>query len=59
MSSNFSDGYMGNIWGWRWSIISLIFIVAILILMYGRYRYLVSTERYDPNIQDTTVIHEN
>ena len=61
MSSNHMKGddlYIGNIWGWKWSLISLVIIVFFLLMMYGRYRYLVATDAYKP-VQDTIQVHEN
>ena len=42
--------------GWKMSFISLAFILLVLLLMFGRYRYLKSTGQYDPNKVDTTQI---
>jgi predicted MFS family arabinose efflux permease len=53
---NDEEDYIGNIWGWKMSFISLAFIVLVLLLMFGRYRYLKSTGEYDPNKIDTTQI---
>lgn len=62
MTNHSSDGnedYIGNIWGWRISIISLIFIVIVMLIMFGRYKYLVATDNYNPNPQDTIELNEN
>ena len=51
--------YIGNIWGWRISIMGAIFIVIILLVMFGRYRYLVATDSYPESVQDTIELYED
>ena len=61
MSNNqFSEfGYLGNIWGWRWSIIAAIFILAVLLLMYARYEYLVANDAWPAPVQDSIELYEH
>lgn len=48
------DGeYVGNIWGWRFSRISLGIILFFLCLMLMRYYYLVQTGNYPVNAEET------
>ncbi|MDX1685602.1 MAG: hypothetical protein R3275_10215 [Saprospiraceae bacterium] len=58
MEEKGNNDYLGNIWGWRWSIISLIFILIVLAIMFGRYQYLVATDNY-PVKQDTIQVDED
>lgn len=53
------EEYIGNIWGWKWSIIGLVFILVVFMLMGGRYYYLKSTGNYPitPPV-DSTEINE-
>ena len=43
-----SDGYIGNIWGRKWTIISLIIILAVLLLAVARYAIIKPEKLIEP-----------
>lgn len=49
--------YIGNIWGWKFSFISLGIIVAMLLLMLYRHYAVVKT--YPPGSDKQTIIIED
>jgi predicted MFS family arabinose efflux permease len=50
---NDEDQYIGNIWGWKLSFVSLGIIVAMLLLM--GIRYLTMNKTVIPSSQQTTI----
>lgn len=54
---NKNDEYIGNIWGWKFSWISLGIILFFISLAALRYGYLKYTGEWD-NLQDQTEIIE-
>lgn len=54
---NEESQYIGNIWGWKFSWISLGIILFFLLLMGLRYQYLKTTgqwENVQPKVESTT-----
>ncbi len=43
------DGYIGNIWGRKWTIISLIIIVAVILLAVIRYAVVQPERLIEPD----------
>ena len=38
------DQYMGNIWGWKFSLFSLALLIILLIIAFFRYQHIKKTE---------------
>ncbi len=51
---NSDEEYIGNIWGWKFSFISLGIIVAMLLLMWYRYTTII-THPSDSESQTITI----
>ena len=52
---NDESEYIGNIWGWKFSFISLGIIVVMLLIMYFRYTYI---QNNPPNSEKQTITTE-
>ncbi len=55
----FSDtGYVGNVWGWKFSYLSLVIILVTLAAVLARYCYVKThyPERFHESNRDTTMI---
>lgn len=52
------EGYVGNVFGWRFSYLSLILILFLLALMFGRYWYLKSNGLYPGDLNTKDKIEE-
>ena len=52
---NDESEYIGNIWGWKFSFISLGIIVAMLLIMYLRYTFI---QNQPPSIEKQTITIE-
>ncbi len=43
-----NDIYIGNVWGWKWSYISLLIILIVMFMAFCQYMIVEPDQLFDP-----------